>query len=269
MGSHRSGPGCITSAAGACSRGVIRCSGRAADHGALPGDDHAAVPSLGARLLQRLPGRGVGRAGDTVPGTVFEHPAAGLPCPVVGQAGSDPVDLAEGRVQSQTWGRRPTELREPGAARLAGSCRKGRPAVHDHRPGPVEYAHVSVVSDLSGTLMAPGRCSSSNSARGPRPVVRPLTRRRTSSRVIPHSLSTFQSRGRSTVNSLMPDLRCQRRPGGDRGGGARCRRHGRGQGAVAAPLGSLRCLPGGRCRGQFRSRRGHGDQPARTCTAWT
>ena len=104
------------------------------DHGALPGDDHAAVPSPGACLLQRRPGGGAGRAGGHVAPDGVEDPAAGLPCPDGGQTGSDPVDLAEGVVVD---GREP-ELREPARGSRA-HVSKAVPAVDDHRPGPVEY----------------------------------------------------------------------------------------------------------------------------------
>lgn len=103
------------------------------DHGALPGDDHAAVPSLGACSLQRRPGGGAGSTGGHVTPDGVEDPAAGLPGPDGGEAGSDPVDLAEGVVVD---GREP-ELREPARGSRA-HVSKAVPAVHDHRPGPIE-----------------------------------------------------------------------------------------------------------------------------------
>jgi hypothetical protein len=76
--------------------------------------------------------RSCGHGGHVTPDGV-EDPAAGLPCPDGGETGSDPVDLAEGVVVD---GREP-ELREPARGSRA-HVSKAVPAVHDHRPGPVE-----------------------------------------------------------------------------------------------------------------------------------
>lgn len=76
--------------------------------------------------------RSCGHGGHVTPDGV-EDPAAGLPCPDGGETGSDPVDLAEGVVVD--W--REPELREPARGSRA-HVSKAVPAVHDHRPGPVE-----------------------------------------------------------------------------------------------------------------------------------